>query len=119
MGRIRKDGRLTLKQELWWQHYLDTGNGSEAYRRAYNCEGMSPHTIGVEASRLLNHPVIIERSKDRVARWERERLIKAAIKEKLYDDEREAARERRRTICRAASAAGYERWRNGHAKALG
>ena len=115
MGRIRKDGRLTLKQELRWQHYLDTYNASEAYRRAYDCEAMSPRTIGVEASRLLNHPVIVERCKERVAIWERERLIKQAIKEKLYEDEREAIRQRNRNIKLVASRAGYERWRNGHA----
>lgn len=118
MGRIRKDGRLTQKQELWWQHYLDTGNGSEAYRRAYDCAGMSPRAIGVEASKLLNHPVIVERCKDWIAIWGREQLIKQAIKEKLYEDKREAIRQRNRDIKLAASRAGYERWRDGRAKAM-
>ena len=46
---------LTLKQERFAQEYIVTGNASEAYRRAYDTRG-GPHTIEVEASRLLAHP---------------------------------------------------------------
>jgi len=45
---------LTLKQEQFCQSYIETGNASEAYRRAYNAENMKPETINVKASELLS-----------------------------------------------------------------
>lgn len=49
---------LTLKQEAFFHAYIETKNASEAYRRAYDVENMSAPAIQVEASRLLNHPII-------------------------------------------------------------
>ena len=49
---------LTLKQAAFVQHYLATGNASEAYRRSYDASGMQPKAIHVEASRLLDHPKV-------------------------------------------------------------
>lgn len=34
--------------------YLETGNASEAYRRAYDAENMKPESINVNASKLLS-----------------------------------------------------------------
>ena len=48
---------LTIKQERFAREYIATGNASEAYRRAYNTHA-GPHTIAVEASRLLAHPKV-------------------------------------------------------------
>ena len=45
--------RLTQKQENFCLSYLETGNASEAYRRAYNTVGASEKTIWEKASRLL------------------------------------------------------------------
>lgn len=47
---------LTPKQEAFAFAYLETGNASEAYRRAYDAESMSTEAVHVEASRLLDHP---------------------------------------------------------------
>lgn len=47
---------LTPKQEAFALAYVETGNASEAYRRAYNAENSSPETVKVEASRLLDNP---------------------------------------------------------------
>lgn len=44
---------LTPKQEKFCNYYLETGNASEAYRRAYSCKNMKPETIIVKASELL------------------------------------------------------------------
>ncbi|WP_312450076.1 terminase small subunit [Stutzerimonas nitrititolerans] len=44
---------LTPKQEAFCSAYLETGNASEAYRRAYNAENMKAATIAVKASELL------------------------------------------------------------------
>lgn len=48
-------GKLTPKQEAFVRAYLETGNASEAYRRAYNAENMKPDTIKVKASELLKN----------------------------------------------------------------
>jgi phage terminase small subunit len=44
---------LTPKQENFCLAYLETGNASEAYRRAYNAENMKPDSINVNACKLL------------------------------------------------------------------
>ncbi len=44
---------LTPKQEAFVMAYVETGNASEAYRRAYNAENMKPETIHVKACELL------------------------------------------------------------------
>lgn len=46
--------KLTLKQDAFCLAYIETGNASEAYRRAYNAENMKPETINVKASELLS-----------------------------------------------------------------
>lgn len=45
--------KLTPKQEAFCRFYIETGNASEAYRRAYNAEKMKDTTIHVKASELL------------------------------------------------------------------
>jgi len=47
---------MTPKQEAFARAYVETGNASEAYRRAYNAEKMSEEAIRVEACRLLGNP---------------------------------------------------------------
>ena len=44
---------LTPKQEAFALAYVETGNASEAYRRAYNAVRMKPAVINVKASELL------------------------------------------------------------------
>ena len=44
---------LTPKKEAFSLAYLETGNASEAYRRAYSAEKMKPETIHKRASELL------------------------------------------------------------------
>jgi len=52
---------LTLKQEQFCQSYIETGNASEAYRRAYNAENMKPETINRNAKVLLDDNKIATR----------------------------------------------------------
>lgn len=47
---------LTLKQIKFCKAYIETGNASESYRRAYDAENMSNEAIRVEACRLLQKP---------------------------------------------------------------
>lgn len=49
---------LTPKQENFVIAYLETGNASEAYRRAYNASGSSDPVINVNANKLLNNTKI-------------------------------------------------------------
>ncbi len=45
--------RLTQKQENFCLAYIETGNASEAYRRAYDTEKMKPETVNNKAHALL------------------------------------------------------------------
>lgn len=49
---------ITPKQEAFALAYVETGNASEAYRRAYDAERMTAEAIAVEASKLLKNPKI-------------------------------------------------------------
>lgn len=56
---------LTPKQEAFCLAYIETGNASEAYRRAYDVsEGTKPDTVWNEASRLLRNPDVTARVKE-------------------------------------------------------
>lgn len=52
---------LTPKQERFCLTYLETGNASEAYRRAYDAEKMKPESINVNACKLLSDAKIAQR----------------------------------------------------------
>lgn len=53
--------KLTPKQENFCNYYLETGNASEAYRRAYSCGNMAPDTINRKAIELLQNGKITAR----------------------------------------------------------
>jgi phage terminase small subunit len=61
--------QLTPKQEKWFRLYMEIGNASEAYRRAYDCALMSDRAIRVEASKLINHPEVLRRRAAQQAEW--------------------------------------------------
>lgn len=46
---------LTAKQENFCLAYLETGNASEAYRRAYGAENMAPATVNRKAKGLIDN----------------------------------------------------------------
>lgn len=52
---------MTPKQEAFCLAYIETGNASEAYRRAYDCEKSSDATINRTAKELLDNPKITAR----------------------------------------------------------
>ena len=41
--------KLSIKQENFCNYYLECGNASEAYRRAYSCNSKSDKAIGVDS----------------------------------------------------------------------
>jgi phage terminase small subunit len=55
------DSQLTPKQERFLREYLETGNASEAYRRAYDASQMRAKTVNEQASRLLAHRKVAAR----------------------------------------------------------
>lgn len=53
---------LTIKRESFAQYVVAHGKTmTEAYKKAYDCTGMSTNSIKVEASRLAKHPKVAER----------------------------------------------------------
>lgn len=54
-GAHSKPMGLTIKQENFCNYYLECGNASEAYRRAYKCENIKDEVIWVKASELLKN----------------------------------------------------------------
>lgn len=68
------NNKLTPKQDAFVLAYLETGNASEAYRRAYDVRRMLPTTINNTACLLLKQPNIAER-----VREHRERTTNAAV----------------------------------------
>lgn len=53
MKSSNNKNKLTLKQENACQAYVETGDKSEAYRRAYNCLKMKPEVINNKAYELF------------------------------------------------------------------
>ena len=50
-----KQKALTPKQEAFARAYVETGNASEAYRRAYDADNMKPEVVKVKACELLKN----------------------------------------------------------------
>lgn len=55
---------LTMKQEAFCQAYIETGNASEAYRKAYAAENMKPETVNRKAKELYDIGKITARIKE-------------------------------------------------------
>jgi phage terminase small subunit len=84
--------KLTIKQEKFCLAYMETGNASEAYRRAYNASGMKEATINVKASELLKNGKVAVRVRDLAsAHAQRHEITIDSLTEMLKAD-RELAR---------------------------
>jgi len=68
--------KLTLKQERFCTEYIQLGNKSKAYKKAYSTVRMKPETINSKAYLLSGKDYIRARIKD---------LQKIILDEKLYD----------------------------------
>lgn len=53
--------KLTVKQSNFCDYYIETGNASDAYRRAYSCDNMAADTINRKAVELLDNGKITAR----------------------------------------------------------
>lgn len=75
--------KLSVKQENFCNYYLECGNASEAYRRAYSCSNMKDESINRKAVELLNNGNIVTR----VRELQEEQKNKSDItKEKILDE---------------------------------
>lgn len=79
---------LTPKQEAFCLAYIETGNASEAYRRAYDAGKMSAGAIHVAASELIAHPKISLR----VQSVQKEAAERALVSVQSLTEELEEAR---------------------------
>lgn len=52
---------LTIKQEAFCQAYIETGNASEAYRKAYVADKMKTESINRKAKELLDNGKVAAR----------------------------------------------------------
>ncbi len=81
--------KLTPKQEKFALEYMDCGNASEAYRRAYDCRRMSQKTIGRKAQEVLSNGAITAYLAERQnAAAEKAELSKAWVLERLMRNAR-------------------------------
>ena len=55
---------LTQKQENFCNYYIECGNASEAYRRAYSCSKMKDKTVWEMACKLMDNPKVAARIKE-------------------------------------------------------
>lgn len=56
--------KLTIKQENACNYYIESGDKSEAYRRAYSCVNMKPESINRKAVELFDNVKITARIKE-------------------------------------------------------
>jgi phage terminase small subunit len=78
--------KLTQKQEAFALAYVETGNASEAYRRAYDAEKMQPQTVWNEASLVLgNREVSVRVMELQEAARERTLVTVESITKELED----------------------------------
>jgi phage terminase small subunit len=78
---------MTPKQEAFCLAYVETGNASEAYRRAYDAENTKPDVVNVKASQLLAHGKISVRVAElKAAHVERHNLTVDDIAQMLTED---------------------------------
>tara|TARA_R100001443_G_scaffold21636_1_gene33871 strand:- start:4 stop:462 length:459 start_codon:yes stop_codon:yes gene_type:complete len=74
-----------MKQHKFVDEYINTGNASEAYRRAYDCKNSTNRTIQINASKLLSNTIValaVKREKERINRASR--LGSKDIEDNLY-----------------------------------
>ena len=72
---MKQKDKLTIKQENFCNYYIECGNASEAYRRAYSCDNMKDETVNRMAFDLINNRKITAR----VAELQAEQKAKSDI----------------------------------------
>jgi phage terminase small subunit len=103
-GEQIAEPKLTIKQEKFAQAYVETGNASEAYRRAYDASGMKADVIHVKASELLASGKVAVRVQDlKAAHRERHEITVDDLVAELEEAREIAARKETPAAMVAAS----------------
>ena len=84
---------LTTKQERFAQAYVETGNASEAYRRAYDAENMKESTVHVKACELLKNGKVAVRLSELQKRAQKRHDITIDTLTEMLKADRDLARE--------------------------
>lgn len=93
---------ITARQDAFALAYIETGNGSEAYRRSHNVgPDTKPETVWSEASRLLHNPKVAAR----IAELRAEARALSMVSVGTLTDELEEARAKAMKAENGASAA--------------
>lgn len=75
---------LTIKQENFCHAYIESGNASEAYRRAYSCKKMKDSVVNIKACELLKNGKVAVRVRELQSELKKSSDIKkTAILEEL------------------------------------
>ena len=77
---------LTPKQENFCLAYLETGNASEAYRRAYDADGMTPESVNRKAKEVIDNVKIAARLEELRAPVREKALLTLESHLKRLDD---------------------------------
>jgi len=95
---------LTPKQAAFCQHYIATGNASEAYRRAYDASRMKPASIGRKAAEVLEHAGVAAEIARMKARTANEHGITVASLAREFEQARLLALELRQVSAAVAAS---------------
>lgn len=82
---------ITVKQARFAEFYVETGNASEAYRRAYNAENMKPQSIWTKASQVLAKGKVAVRVMELQAEARERSLVTIKSISEQYDADRDLA----------------------------
>ena len=86
---------LTVKQEAFAQAIMAGENYSDAYRQAYNAEGMADGSVWSEACRLVAHPKVSARLEQLRAQKEAEqRAMRVSLAQFVIDGFKEMTKPR-------------------------
>lgn len=95
---------MTPKQENFCQLYIELGNASEAYRRAYNASAMSTASVNRKAKELLDNGKITARLGDLRATHAQRHAVTVDEIARMLREDREFAREHAKpSACVAAT----------------
>lgn len=76
--------KLTEKQKRFADYYIETGNATEAYKRAYNSK--NDNTAAKEGHKLLKNPKITQEIEKRNKELESDRIISMEEVKKFWSD---------------------------------
>lgn len=94
------------KQENFAQYFVETGNASEAYRKAYKADGMKPETVHRKAKELMDNGKITARIEELQAEHaQRHRLTVDDLLDEL-EEAREMAKSKEQASAMATATMG-------------